>query len=97
VGSRSGSGTTLAGSPAEALRAENAALQQRVAQLQGLLNQRAVPVLATLVDALNAMAGAAQAGDPGARQLLGEWRQALQNADSAASGLVVVNGRLPTH
>jgi hypothetical protein len=74
------------------LRQENAALQQRVAQLQTVLNGRSVPVVATVVDGLAALVTASRAGDANARQLLAEWREALRAVQTAGSGIVVPNG-----
>ncbi len=81
---------------AEALRRENVALQQRVRHLQNILQQRSVPLVASLVDGLAGLTAGARAGDPNARQLLQEFSEALDAAKQ--SRLVVVNGHLPeTH
>lgn len=75
-----------------ALQEENQQLRQRLAHLEGLLHQRSMPVLGQVIDALANAANAAQMGDPMARQLVGEWRQALEKAQAASTSLVVVNG-----
>jgi hypothetical protein len=77
------------------LREQNAALQQQCMQLQVVLNQRSLAAVATLVDGLNAALAAAQAGDPGSRQLLAQLRQALASVEQVDSRIVIANGHLP--
>ncbi len=71
------------------LRQANAELAQRAAQLQAVVNQRAIPLVATLVDGMNVIVAGARAGDPGSRQLLAELRGALEAVQREGSSIMV--------
>ena len=74
----------------EALRAENAALQQALAQHQTLLHQRAEPMLLAAMDALDNLCAMAEAGHPQARALIERWTRVQQRAQDAGTRLTVV-------
>ncbi len=71
------------------LRQANADLAQRATQLQAVVNQRAVPLVATLVDGMNVIVAGARAGDLGSRQLLAELRGALEAVQREGSSIMV--------
>lgn len=68
------------------------ALRARVAQLEGLVAQRATMRVNELVDGLFYLNRAAAAGDPGARQVLGQLAEQLRTIGPGSNGLVIARG-----
>jgi hypothetical protein len=81
--------------PLQAAQEANAMLAARVQQLEGILYSRAVTEVNVIIDGLTALTGAASRGDPGARQMLGQLANLLDEGRRLASGIVVPNGRTP--
>jgi DnaJ-domain-containing protein 1 len=68
---------------------ESLAMQAaRIQQLEGILYGRAVTTVNEFIDGLTALTGAARAGDPNARQNLGQVMDLLEQARLLASGIV---------
>jgi hypothetical protein len=74
------------------LQAENQQLKQMLVQKEMVMHQRAEATFCAMIDCMNQLAAMAQAGHPGAKQLLKQWAGALDGARTAAEGLVVVRG-----
>jgi len=72
------------------LQRENVQLRQTVAQQQQVLHQRAEPLVAAVIDALNMLCALAAQGHPAAPELLKGWHAALANAEAACGRIQVV-------
>lgn len=64
--------------------------QAEIGRLQQVLNQRSLNVVVEFTEGLGVLLTLAAAGDPGARQVLGQLKDRLKQLEAVMAGLVVV-------
>lgn len=77
--------------PPTYLHIEVAQLKQQLAQQQGMLNQRFTQTVIDMMNGLSLFVNLASNGDEGAKQVLKQFRDILEQAAQGASPLIVIN------